>query len=143
MSDGPLSRWRTIQQKRKERFYERSFKQFKGKIFVVIGHGSYPAGRPGPWLLIYSKTKGLLLDSEKYFELSAKNWNRYAVPKGENVLATGKVVLQDLKVVNKLIIGFEVLTTKGVGYLAREDLKGPMVKHPDGTIGLQLKDPGS
>ncbi len=110
-------------------FREKLHSPFKGKIFQLV--------RPKDWftrnevflLKIFDPEDGL----KETFSIFDERQNYYgrAVPAGELLLATGKVVVRKILLKKKeydLTYGLEVLTSKGVGYMPREFLRGPLVR---------------
>jgi hypothetical protein len=135
-----VKRWRDKQRKRRERFFERSLVSFKGKVFQVRHVG--PSERQ---LQEFHLEKGIRFD---YSDMSSLDGWREAMQRGiidenENVIATGKIVATKVKRPGDkeydLIVGVQVLTTKGLGYLPRGSLFGPLMKDPGGVLKLITK----
>lgn len=134
MTSNAVKRFMERRQKKRECFFERFHKDFEGKVFEVItSRRSLLDGSIGVQLCFFDNVTGLTIDPDI---------DVWPIPKvtrveiGERVISTGKIVATPtLK--EDFIFAIEVLTTRGIGYIHRFNLLGPMVKQQDGTIKVR------
>jgi hypothetical protein len=131
-------------------YFEEKFEPFKGKMFQIHSHDPFGFGTPR-LLRNFEPTSGLGTDiyglrenthednlvaalnaaTEIYQKERIKQ-----VPEDEYVMATGNVIARRMRpekdCKQHIIHAIEVITTKGVGYLRREILRGPLEHRPRG-----------
>lgn len=103
---------------------------FKGSIFQTQNMDNRPEGWPDSQLAlrVFDQKHGL---GDWVGRIDTPLATLNPVPVGEFVMATGKVVARKIYVASKeydLIFALECITSKGVGYLPRERLRGPLKK---------------